>query len=240
MAETGFVNYTPYMGLSPTKDSLRDYFANNPSDSNEFMDRYLTQPDIVPDKSVITEKEASPYNLSDILSKVNYFSLTNKPPSQKMTHYSDIIPTKTPKEFLERYEKMATDSSKQTGISKDLILAQLALESGWGEHINQNNIGNIKPGAGWKGNRQTLMTTEYDPKKGYSKLNQEFRAYNTPEEGFKDYASFLISNARYKPVIGIEDPYKAAEVMAKTGYATDPQYAEKLKNIITKIKEYKI
>lgn len=237
MVETGFINYVPYMGLVPTKDKLKEYFLNNPDQSNEFMDRYLSQPEITPGRPSTTEQETSPYNLADMLSKVSYFTLTSKPPSQNMTHYDDSIATATPKDFLERYDKLAEESSEQTGISKKLILAQLALESGWGAHINQNNIGNIKPGASWKGRKQTLITKEYDPKLGYSTLPQEFRAYNTPEEGFKDYTSFLLSNSRYRPVIGVTDPYKAAEIMGKTGYATDPKYAEKLKDIITKITE---
>ena len=237
MANDGFINYATNNGLSPTKDTLKEYFAANPSDSNEFMERYLSQPEpVVPGQPHVTPVESS-YNLRDILSKVSYFSKLNTPPSQKMTEYNDTIPIKTPKDFLDRYDKLAEESSKQTGIAKELILAQLALESGWGAHVNQNNIGNLKPGAAWKGNRQTLMTKEYDAKKGYSTLNQEFRAYNTPEEGFRDYASFLTSNKRYAGVIGVQDPFKAADIMGQTGYATDPKYAQKLKDVMLKIRE---
>ena len=78
------------------------------------------------------------------------------------------------------------------------------------------------------------MTTEFENGK-YVKKSQSFRAYNTIEEGFKGYIDMLMSNNRYQGLRGINDPYKAAEVMGQTGYATDPKYGAKLQNIIKQI-----
>lgn len=63
--------------------------------------------------------------------------------------------------------------------------------------------------------------------------------YDSPQEGFKDYVKFLSVNKRYKPLKGILDPYKAAEIMGKSGYATDANYTSKLKNMIKSIQEAK-
>ena len=78
------------------------------------------------------------------------------------------------------------------------------------------------------------MTTEFENGK-YVKKPQSFRAYNTVEEGFKGYIDMLMSNNRYRGLKGINDPYKAAEIMGKTGYATDPNYTAKLQNIIKQL-----
>jgi len=95
-----------------------------------------------------------------------------------------------------------------------------------------NNVGGIKAGGSWKGQSQSLKTKE-EGSNGLYSTNQNFRAYGTPEEGFKDYVSLLKS--KYKNVIGVNDPYKAAEIMSKSGYATDPKYKEKLQAIIKQV-----
>ena len=63
-----------------------------------------------------------------------------------------------------------------------------------------------------------------------------FRKYDTPEECFTDHAQFFFKNKRYAKALEVKaDPYKFAEEVAKAGYATATNYADSLKNIITKI-----
>ena len=81
---------------------------------------------------------------------------------------------------------------------------------------------------------QILNTTEFENGK-YVKKPQTFKAYSTPEEGFEGYASFLSQNKRYKNIIGVKDPMLAADIMSKTGYATDPKYKQKLQAIIQQL-----
>jgi flagellar protein FlgJ len=83
---------------------------------------------------------------------------------------------------------------------------------------------------------QTLKTHEQGASGLYNTI-AKFRAYNSPDEGFKDYVSLLANNTRYKDLIGVSNPYEAAEIMSKTGYATDKNYKQKLQSIIKQIQQ---
>jgi flagellum-specific peptidoglycan hydrolase FlgJ len=78
------------------------------------------------------------------------------------------------------------------------------------------------------------MTKEFENGKYVSKP-QTFRAYDSPEEGLKGYVDFLATNKRYGGLKGVVDPFEAADLMGKTGYATDPNYSTSLKNVIRQI-----
>lgn len=71
------------------------------------------------------------------------------------------------------------------------------------------------------------------------KTNQEFRAYDSPEQGFQGYVDFIKRNKRYNPVKGVSDPFVAASIMGKTGYATDPDYTQKLTSILKTVLKHK-
>ena len=141
------------------------------------------------------------------------------------------------REFMKHFGKLIGDTANSIGLSGDMVLAQVALETGWGKHMPGNNIGGIKADSSWKGKTQELMTTEYSPEKGNYKVKQTFRAYNTPEEGVKGYFEFLAKNKRYKPLFGVKDPYDAVDIMAKTGYASDSTYKPKLYDMVKQIQE---
>ena len=164
----------------------------------------------------------------------------------------------SPKEFIKQYKPFALKSEKKTGISHLFILAQAALESGWGERGVGNNFFGIKVPKNLVSStpnekKQLLRTTEVlssanavfpkifsikkrtDGKYTYIVLDW-FRKYDTPEECFTDHAQFFFKNKRYaKALLVRSDPYKFAEEVAEAGYATDPNYANKLKGVIKTI-----
>jgi flagellar protein FlgJ len=119
------------------------------------------------------------------------------------------------------------------------MLGQAALESGWGKReINMpdgsssHNLFGIKANAGWSGKVAEVMTTEY--KNGVpAKQIEKFRAYSSYDEAFKDYATMLSSNPRYANVLQQSaSPAAMAQALQKSGYATDPKYAEKLVSVM--------
>lgn len=162
----------------------------------------------------------------------------------------------TPKEFVSNYLPFAKQTEEKTGISAIAILAQAALESGWGKAAIGNMFFGVKDTDGLNGNEQLLTTTEYSRKSDLKfpviisitpmvlngqkyfkyKVKDYFRKYNTPEESFTDHARFLIANKRYAHALTVKsDPVLFIEAIAAAGYATAPNYADILKGVIKTI-----
>jgi flagellar protein FlgJ len=133
----------------------------------------------------------------------------------------------------------AEEASKTTGIPAKFMMAQAALESGWGKHVmrnkdgtSSNNLFGIKATAGWKGKVVEATTTEYVHGVAMRKT-EKFRAYDSAADSFRDYASMLRNNPRYEKVLAsAQDMSGFAQGLQRAGYATDPRYAEKLTRII--------
>jgi flagellar protein FlgJ len=135
----------------------------------------------------------------------------------------------------------AEQASRATGVPAHLILGQAALESGWGRHeikmpdgSSSHNLFGIKAGRDWNGKVAEVTTTEYHNGVATRQVAR-FRAYDSYAESFRDYASFLSSNPRYAAVIGQRDARAFAQGLQQAGYATDPNYADKLAGVIGSI-----
>lgn len=144
-----------------------------------------------------------------------------------------------PQDFLERLAPYAQRASEEADISPLTILAQAALETGWGQHViptadgqSSNNIFNIKADRRWQGDTAATRTVEYDGTVARTE-HARFRAYESVEESFRDYVNFLQTNPRYQQALEVgRDAVRFAESLQEAGYATDPEYANKLKRII--------
>ena len=148
----------------------------------------------------------------------------------------------TQKDFVNRMQPYARQASQSSGVPLQLILGQAALESGWGKREirmpdggNSYNLFGIKANADWNGQIAEVMTTEY--KNGVpSKQVEKFRAYSSYAEAFEDYAELLGNNPRYAGVLQQGgDVAEMARALQKAGYATDPQYADKLVSVMSRI-----
>jgi flagellar protein FlgJ len=144
----------------------------------------------------------------------------------------------TPKEFANQVWPHAVEASRATGIPPQFLVAQSALESGWGKSeirkadgTSSHNLFGIKAGAGWTGDSVAVTTTEYVDGKP-QQVVENFRAYSSYAEAFRDYAGLLRNSPRYGGVIGTQDGTEFARRLQAAGYATDPKYAEKLASII--------
>ncbi|MCM2971619.1 flagellar assembly peptidoglycan hydrolase FlgJ [Larsenimonas suaedae] len=145
--------------------------------------------------------------------------------------------------FLDKVGSAAERASQVVGISSRLIVAQAALETGWGKHEiktadggQSHNLFNIKATPGWKGDASNVMTTEYIDGQA-QKLRDGFRVYGSYEESFNDYARLLTQNSRYDGVVEAKSDEAAAWQLQNSGYATDPQYATKLISIMRQLPE---
>ncbi|MDT3735027.1 MAG: flagellar assembly peptidoglycan hydrolase FlgJ [Denitratisoma sp.] len=142
------------------------------------------------------------------------------------------------REFVSRLWSQAGEASRATGIPAHFMIAQAALETGWGraelrfsDGTPTYNLFGIKAGRGWQGAVAEATTTEYV--NGVAQRTVErFRAYSSYAEAFRDYASLLTSNPRYAAVLNQQDAAGFARGLQRAGYATDPMYAAKLERII--------
>lgn len=142
------------------------------------------------------------------------------------------------RDFVNRLWPHANEASRATGIPAHFMIAQAALETGWGraelrfaDGTPTYNLFGIKAGRNWQGAVAEATTTEYA--NGVAQRSVErFRAYSSYAEAFRDYASLLTSNPRYAAVVNQQDAAGFARGLQQAGYATDPMYAAKLERII--------
>jgi hypothetical protein len=133
--------------------------------------------------------------------------------------------------FFIKWASYAMESEKRTGIKASVTLAQMALESGWGKVDICNNVFGIKANSKWKGKVCFANTSEQDSG-GTFRINAGFRAYSSYAESFDDHANFLIVNPRYEVTRSKMNPFEWANELQRATYATDWQYANKLKSIM--------
>lgn len=142
------------------------------------------------------------------------------------------------REFVADVWPHAVEASRKTGIPPQFMVAQAALETGWGEKQLRNadgspshNLFNIKAGSNWNGRTTEMQVTEYAGERTYSE-SARFRSYASYAESFGDYARLMSTSPRYASVLGQTDAAGFARGLQQAGYATDPMYADKLTRII--------
>lgn len=144
--------------------------------------------------------------------------------------------------FLAKLLLPARIASENSGIPHLLIVAQAALESGWGqrqimtaEGTPSHNLFGIKAGKNWRGKVTNIVTTEYIDGQPV-KMREDFRVYSSYFEAVADYVNLLTQSKRYAKVAAANTPEQAAIALQAAGYATDPGYAQKLIQLIQQLK----
>jgi len=141
--------------------------------------------------------------------------------------------------FVQGLLPHARAASAGSGIPAQFMLGQAALETGWGkaeirgaDGQNSHNLFGIKAGGGWRGRTVDIVTTEYVNGKPQKQVDI-FRAYDSYADAFRDYANLLRTQPRYQNVIAQgQDAAGFARGLQQAGYATDPNYAQKLISVI--------
>ncbi len=145
---------------------------------------------------------------------------------------------KSPEAFLRHLWPMAQEAAILLGQQPDTLLAQAALETGWGQKMirtgdgsNSFNLFGIKADHRWSGDKAIVPTLEYQDGVAV-RQKAAFRAYNSFADSFRDYAAFIQTNPRYQAALQADDSSTYLSSLQEAGYATDPQYAEKIKAIL--------
>ncbi|MFS1488318.1 flagellar assembly peptidoglycan hydrolase FlgJ [Vibrio splendidus] len=151
----------------------------------------------------------------------------------------------SPESFVTSMKPYAEKAASALGVDSSLLLAQAALETGWGSKMiknslgNSNNLFNIKADRSWKGDKVATQTLEFHGKTAV-KESASFRSYSNFEESFNDYVKFLNENPRYETALQHQgNSEHFIKGIHQAGYATDPNYADKVLRVKAKIDEMK-
>jgi len=133
--------------------------------------------------------------------------------------------------FIAAYTPVAKEVAEDLGVSYKIVLAQAALESGWGKSVKGNGLMGVKS-HGEEGGVDVVTHEVINGKK--VKITDSFRQYDTPEDSIRGYGKFLKANSRYRYFLraGVENEDAQLSALQSSGYATDPMYSQKLKNIM--------
>lgn len=152
-----------------------------------------------------------------------------------------LTPSKGRDDFVQQHRAAAERVAQASGIPAAFMLGQAGHETGWGKSAirtagggNSYNLFGIKATGGWEGKVAQVTTTEYVDGEA-RKVVAKFRAYDSYEESFRDYARLITDNPRYEQAQAVAKSGSAqayAAALQKAGYATDPQYASKLSRAI--------
>ncbi len=152
----------------------------------------------------------------------------------------DEPPFAGPEDFVRRLAPHAEAAARELGIPGQALLAQAALETGWGAHQPEvggrpsHNLFGIKAGPGWQGARVRRETLEYEDGVAVRR-SEPFRAYASYAESFSDYVAFLKANPRYREALQQKEPRAWFEALQRAGYATDPAYADKVMDVYRRL-----
>jgi flagellar protein FlgJ len=153
-------------------------------------------------------------------------------------HAASDLAFSNPVDFVRTLAPYAKAAAEKLGVSTRAVLAQAALETGWGKHMPQHangrqsfNLFGIKADGDWQGGSVTAATQEYRQGTPASE-NADFRSYASPVQSFADYVRLLSGNPRYAGALDQGDNVAAfGQALHRAGYATDPDYAAKLTTI---------
>jgi len=147
--------------------------------------------------------------------------------------------------FVATMLPMAEQAAKRIGIDPRYLVAQAALETGWGKSVMRNSDGSsshnlfgIKASGNWQGDSARAITSEFRDGQ-FVKETAAFRSYDSYQDSFHDLVSLLQNNSRYQDAVKAADkPEQFVQELQKAGYATDPNYASKISQIARQMQSY--
>jgi flagellar protein FlgJ len=149
--------------------------------------------------------------------------------------------------FIEQLYPAAQQAAEQLGLDPKALLAQAAIETGWGQHMihntsgqNSHNLFGIKADRRWQGDRAMVNTIEFEQGVASTK-KAPFRVYDSFADSMQDYVGFVKQNPRYEAAVKqSQSPQDYFLELQKAGYATDPNYANKVLSVFEgeQLKQY--
>jgi len=175
------------------------------------------------------------------MTSANHISMPMKPSPLAITPEVSAKPPETSQsmdDFVKSIWPYARQAANLLGLDPKILVAQAALETGWGQFIakdvdgsSSNNLFNIKSTSGSENSSIKVKTTEFVADTPI-KMTASFKKYPTVGHSFKDYVSLIKGNNRYEEAVAnAQDPQQYIKALSEAGYATDPNYANKIMSI---------
>jgi len=205
-------------------------------ENNELSDKKIT--DYLANPRPVDVAEKSNVTLFKLRKELMGDSIDLQNKQNKFENNAEKNTWQNIKDFVKDIWPYAQRAANALGVAPDVLVAQSALETGWGKHTpkksdgsNSFNVFGIKADTRWQGDKVELTTREY--RHGVVQKEQaSFRSYDSVADAFADYTNFILDNPRYQQAL--ERGYDAeayAKELQKAGYATDPNYAEKINRV---------
>lgn len=182
-----------------------------------------------------TATDASRSDFSPTLSQTNGVGLKSDLPST--ADEAEAWPPTDAQDFIDKIRPHAERAAQALGVPARAIMAQAALETGWGKHVSRDsdggssyNLFGIKANKSWSGDRVQTATQEYS-NGAFGSEQAAFRSYDSLGDAFDDYVGFLKDNPRYLNTLRADSVQGFAQGLQKAGYATDPGYAGKIVDV---------
>ena len=146
------------------------------------------------------------------------------------------------KQFIDATLPVVKQAASALGVNPVVLVAQAALETGWGKHMvrgpegeNSFNLFNIKADPSWGGEKVGVTTLEYYDGSPI-KERAFFRQYQSLQESVQDYVGFLQGNPRYEKALAVaHDEKQYVQELQAAGYATDPNYTQKVISVFERL-----
>lgn len=196
------------------------------------IERQMTRTDLIAPKDLPTHKSGKPLTMPVPAALQNAQQALDSAKGQKTDSATPLA------DFVDAVVSQARKAADAIGVAPHLLAAQAALETAWGKRKIVDASGNdsfnlfgIKAGKGWQGKVAHVATTEFENGQAVKKV-QPFRVYGSYGEAMEDYARLVKDNARYQQALNQGGDARAfAAGLQQGGYATDPNYAQKLERV---------
>jgi peptidoglycan hydrolase FlgJ len=215
-------------------ESMRKASFGDPMFGSDQGDMYQGMMD---DQMAVQLSQGKGLGLADMLIRqLSHGAVAGGTPSgsaQTEAPAGNVVDDARRQRFIEQVMPHAQAAARELGVDPRAVVAQAALETGWGasqpgDQGSSHNLFGIKAGASWHGDGVTSQTTEYSSGVPGSE-SARFRSYEDIAESVADYVRVLKDNPRYAGALNTGDDVRAfATALQKGGYATDPEYANKL------------
>ncbi|AQS38913.1 flagellar rod assembly protein/muramidase FlgJ [Shewanella psychrophila] len=146
-------------------------------------------------------------------------------------------------DFIAKLYPHAEKAAQALGTKPEVLIAQSALETGWGQKMikgahgeSSNNLFNIKADKRWQGDKALVSTLEFEQGVAVQQ-KADFRVYEDIKQSFDDFVSFISEGPRYQDAMKkVANPNEFIKALQNAGYATDPNYADKVIKVMESIK----
>jgi len=221
-------------------ESMRSASMGDPMFGSDQGDMYQ---DMADDQLAVQLSEGRGLGLADMLIRqlsggagAGSAAITSQPGSG-----ADEAATPEQREqFISGLRPHAEAAARELGVDPNNLIAQAALETGWGRSQpggDSHNLFGIKAGANWNGASVQANTQEFDSGVA-ARVDASFRAYGSPRESVEDYVRLIRDNPRYAGAMNTGSDVQAfAHALQRGGYATDPDYANKLSAVAAEVRQ---